>query len=111
MSKKSYVLSQKTPVCVFAHPSRRKLDLLVRVRYQNPLPAPPFPPKLFSISSDINQLGEPSYLGHLAASIPLPMLVDSEMGMPLDLSSYEGVWDGNDLSAPQRFPGSIILND
>ena len=24
------------------------------------------------------------------------MLVDSEMGMPLDLNTYDGVWDGND---------------
>ena len=24
------------------------------------------------------------------------MLVDSEMGMPLDLNAYEGVWNGSD---------------
>ena len=69
---------------------------MVRVRYLNPLPPPPFPPKLFIIPTDINRLGEPSYLDHLAASTPLPMLVDSEMGMPLDLNSYEGIWDGDD---------------
>jgi len=76
----------------------RRLDLLVRVRYLNPLPPPPFPPKLFNITTDINRLGEPSYLNHLASSTPLPMLVDSDMGMPLDLNAYEGVWDGNDAS-------------
>ncbi|ORY35540.1 RNA polymerase II-associated [Naematelia encephala] len=75
---------------------KSKLDLLVRVRYLNPLPPPPFPPKLFKISTDIERLGEPSYLNHLAASTPLPMLVDSEMGMPLDLNAYPGVWDGDD---------------
>lgn len=26
------------------------------------------------------------------------MLVDSEMGMPLDLNTYDGVWDGNDAA-------------
>lgn len=26
------------------------------------------------------------------------MLVDAEMGMPLDLNAYDGVWDGNDLA-------------
>lgn len=73
-----------------------KLDLLVKVRYLNPLPPPPFPPKLLNVTTDINRLGEPSYLNHLAASTPLPMLVDSEMGMPLDLNAYHGIWDGND---------------
>ncbi|WVW85572.1 hypothetical protein I302_107610 [Kwoniella bestiolae CBS 10118] len=76
----------------------KKSDLLVRVRYLNPVPNPPFPPKLLNVSTDINRLGEPSYLNHLAASTQLPMLVDSEMGMPLDLSTYEGIWDGQDQS-------------
>jgi RNA polymerase II-associated factor 1 len=26
------------------------------------------------------------------------MLVDAEMGMPLDLNPYDGIWDGNDLA-------------
>lgn len=76
---------------------KSKLDLLVRVRYLNPLPAPPIAPKLLTITTDINRLGEPSYLDQLASSTPLPMLVDAEMGMPLNLNAYEGVWDGDDL--------------
>lgn len=71
-----------------------KLDLLVRVRYSNPLPPPPYPPKLLTIPTDISRLGEPSYLNHLTATAPLPMLVDAEMGMPLDLNQYDGVWEG-----------------
>ncbi|WVQ82129.1 hypothetical protein IAT38_004257 [Cryptococcus sp. DSM 104549] len=74
----------------------KKSDLLVRVRYLNPLPNPPFPPKLLNVSTDISRLGEPSYLDSLAASTQLPMLVDSEMGMPLDLNAYGGVWEGRD---------------
>ncbi len=66
------------------------------MRYLNPLPPPPFPPKLFDIPTDISRLGEPSYLSQLASSTPLPMLVDSEMGMPLNLNEYDGVWEGND---------------
>ncbi|EIW68189.1 hypothetical protein TREMEDRAFT_32136, partial [Tremella mesenterica DSM 1558] len=73
-----------------------KLDLLVRVRYSNPLIAPPYPPKLFNVPTNISRLGEPSYLDHLSSSAPIPMLVDSEMGMPIDLNAYDGVWDGND---------------
>lgn len=76
----------------------RKLDLLVRVRFENPLPDPPFPPKLLKIKTDISRLGEPSYLDQLAGSSSLPMLLDAEMGMPIDLNAFEGVWDGNDAS-------------
>nr|ODN89022.1 RNA polymerase II-associated factor 1 [Cryptococcus depauperatus CBS 7841] len=70
----------------------KKSDLLVKVRFLNPLPNPPFPPKLLNVDTDISRLGEPSYLDQLAASTPLPMLVDSEMGMPLDLNNYDGIW-------------------
>ncbi|OCF37974.1 RNA polymerase II-associated factor 1 [Kwoniella heveanensis CBS 569] len=79
----------------------KKSDLLVRVRYLNPVPNPPFPPKLLNISTDINRLGEPSYLDHLSASTPLPMLVDAEMGMPLNLNEFEGIWDGRDQGKPK----------
>ncbi|OXH09900.1 RNA polymerase II-associated factor 1 [Cryptococcus neoformans] len=76
----------------------KKSDLLVRVRYLNPLPNPPFPPKLLNVNTNISRLGEPAYLDQLAATTPLPMLVDSEMGMPLDLNAYDGAWDGKDQS-------------
>lgn len=76
----------------------RKLDLLVRVRFENPLPDPPFPPKLLKVKTDISRLGEPAYLDQLAGSASLPMLLDSEMGMPIDLNVFDGVWDGNDAS-------------
>lgn len=79
---------------------RRKLDLLVRVRYLNPLPPPPFPPKLVNIPTNVSRLGDPSYLNDYVATAPLPMLVDAEMGMPLDLNQYDGVWEGNDASTP-----------
>lgn len=83
----------------------RRQDLLVRVRYLNPIPPPPFPPKLFNIPTNIHRLGEPSYLDHLASTTPLPMLVDSEMGMPLNLNNFENVWKGQDESGS---PGSQI---
>ena len=87
-------------------------DLLVRVRYLNPLPAPPFPPKLFDIPSDIRRLGEPSYLSQLATSAPLPMLVDAEMGMPLDLNQFDGIWDGDDSALnPASGPAEVDPED
>ncbi|CAK9781068.1 Paf1-domain-containing protein [Cutaneotrichosporon oleaginosum] len=75
-----------------------KLDLLVRVRFENPLPDPPFPPKLLKVKTDISRLGDPAYLDQLAGSAPAPMLLDAEMGMPIDLNTFDGVWDGNDAS-------------
>ncbi|ODN82326.1 RNA polymerase II-associated factor 1 [Cryptococcus wingfieldii CBS 7118] len=76
----------------------KKSDLLVRVRYQNPLPQPPFPPKLLDVPTTVARLARPSYLEQLAASTPLAMLVDSEMGMHINLNSYDGVWNGEDQS-------------
>lgn len=78
--------------------TNRKLDLLVRVRFENPLPDPPFPPKLLKVKTDISRLGDPAYLDQLAGSSTLPMILDSEMGMPIDLNAFDGVWDGNDAS-------------
>lgn len=74
----------------------RKLDLLVRVRFENPIPDPPFPPKLLNVSTNVARLGEPSYLDQLASSAPFQLLPDAEMGMPIDLNKFEGVWDGDD---------------
>lgn len=68
----------------------------MRVRFENPVPDPPFPPKLLNVTTDVARLGEPSYLDQLALSAPHPMLLDAEMGMPIDLNDFDGVWDGDD---------------
>nr|GAT56828.1 predicted protein [Mycena chlorophos] len=69
-----------------------KLDLLVRVRYSNPLPAPPCPPKLLEIPTTPLRYARPGFLDALANDTPLPMIVDAEMGMPLDLGRWESLW-------------------
>ncbi|KAJ7210565.1 RNA polymerase II-associated protein [Mycena pura] len=69
-----------------------KLDLLVRVRYSNPLPAPPCPPKLLDIPTNPMRYARPEFLDALANDMPLPMIVDAEMGMPLDLGRWEALW-------------------
>lgn len=69
-------------------------DLLVRVRYENPLPPPPFPPKLVDIPTSLSRYGKPSYVTQLIRETPYPMMVDAECGMPLDLLTYRGLWDG-----------------
>ncbi|KAI0316020.1 RNA polymerase II-associated [Amylostereum chailletii] len=71
---------------------KSKLDLLVKVRYQNPLPAPPCPPKLIDIPTNPQRYARPEFIDLLANDAPLPMIVDAECGMPLDLSKWEALW-------------------
>ena len=72
-----------------------KLDLLVRVRYANPLPAPPCPPKLLNIPTNPIRYASPQFLNNLTINTPLPMIVDAECGMPLDLGRWECLWEEN----------------
>jgi len=74
---------------------KSKLDLLVRVRYSNPLPAPPCPPKLLDVPTDPMRYARPEFLDDIAADTPLPMIVDGDLGMPLDLSRWECLWEEN----------------
>jgi len=43
----------------------------------------------------------PEFLNALANDTPLPMIVDAECGMPLDLGKWECLWEenGDDSSA------------
>ena len=80
-----------------------KLDLLVKVRYQNPLPAPPCPPKLLNIPTDPKRYTRPEFLDNATNEMLLPMIVDAECGMPLDLGKWEALWeDGADDHGAQR---------
>lgn len=81
-----------------------KLDLLFKVRYQNPLPPPPFPPKLLNIPTHPSRYAGPEFTAALASEMPLPMVVDAELGMPLDLSFWDCLWneDGSDPSECHR---------
>lgn len=74
---------------------KSKLDLLIRVRYTNPLPAPPCPPKLLDVPTNPMRYARPEFLDDLANDTPLPMIVDAELGMPLDLGRYECLWEEN----------------
>ncbi|EJU03491.1 RNA polymerase II-associated [Dacryopinax primogenitus] len=71
---------------------RAKNDLIVRVRYQNPLPEPPCPPKLLNIPTTPARYAQPSFTDTLFDARPFPMVIDSEFGMPLDLSKFPLLW-------------------
>ena len=91
-----------------------KLDLLIRVRYSNPLPPPPCPPKLLDIPTDPMRYARPEFLDEIANSTPLPMVVDGELGMPLDLSRWDCLWEenGDDSGAcmPPRSPSPVLTH-
>ncbi|KLO12734.1 hypothetical protein SCHPADRAFT_997944 [Schizopora paradoxa] len=72
---------------------KHKLDLLFKVRYQNPLPSPPFPPKLLNIPTNPSRYARPDFVASLANEMQLPMVVDAELGMPLDLSHWDCLWN------------------
>ncbi|KAF5377783.1 hypothetical protein D9757_008079 [Collybiopsis confluens] len=72
---------------------KSKLDLLVRVRYANPLPPPPCPPKLLDVPTNPMRYAQPAFLNSIANNSPLPMIVDAECGMPLDLGKWEFLWE------------------
>ncbi|KAH9166032.1 RNA polymerase II-associated [Lactarius sanguifluus] len=91
---------------------KSKLDLLVKVRYQNPLPAPPCPPKLLDIPTDPKRYTRPEFLDAATNEALLPMIVDAECGMPLDLGKWEALWeDGADDRALNPDPRNPPLLD
>ncbi|KAH9990926.1 RNA polymerase II-associated [Russula vinacea] len=91
---------------------KSKLDLLVKVRYQNPLPAPPCPPKLLDIPTNPKRYTRPEFLDAATNEALLPMVVDAECGMPLDLGKWEALWeDGADDHALNPDPQNPPLLD
>jgi RNA polymerase II-associated factor 1 len=85
---------------------KSKLDLIVRQRYQNPIPPPAFPPLLIDIPVPLPLVvANPDLTSQYAASLPLPMMIDSEIGMPLDLNAFDGIWTSETLQNPQLNPG------
>jgi hypothetical protein len=73
-------------------PLNSKSDLLVKTRFLNPIPAPACPPQTIEIPTDLARMGKADLTSAYAASLPMPMMVDSEIGMPLDLNACAGIW-------------------
>lgn len=76
-------------------------DYIVRIRYANTLPPPANPPKLLDIPNAAGQLyTSTSFASKLARGEPANIEVDSELGLPLDLTHTVRVFEGDD--APLR---------
>ncbi|MBW0465283.1 hypothetical protein O181_004998 [Austropuccinia psidii MF-1] len=59
--------------------------LLIRHRYLNPFPPPPFPPKLLHISTDPARYAGYRFLTHLENEREIPVFADADLGMPIEL--------------------------
>ncbi|EEB06567.1 RNA polymerase II associated Paf1 complex [Schizosaccharomyces japonicus yFS275] len=75
--------------------SIRRQDYILRVKYHNPLPPPPFPPRLVDIPNPVRQYADPSFVSNLAQEKAIDFGLEPEMGMPLDLSSVMGAFEGD----------------
>lgn len=60
----------------------------MRLRYQNPLPLPPFGPKTLHCETDLGRFGKDyQTLRSLENDRPVAFVADGEVGMPLDLGN------------------------
>ncbi|ODQ53788.1 Paf1-domain-containing protein [Saitoella complicata NRRL Y-17804] len=71
-------------------------DFIVRQRYKNTLPPPPFPPKLLDAPLPLKTYLSPFSTSQIIRSLPPNMELDAENGMPLDLSLIEGLFEGDE---------------
>lgn len=76
--------------------------LLIRHRYQNPFPPPPFPPKLLHISTDPCRYAGFRFLRNLENEREIPVIADADLGMPIELGleadgthGLGAYWEGN----------------
>ncbi|KAJ9474977.1 RNA polymerase II-associated protein [Pseudozyma hubeiensis] len=85
-----------------ASSSRSKRELIDRVRYPNPIPVPPYPPKLVKIPTEPSRYANPHFADRLASQQPIPMVVDVHAGMHIDLANFQNLWEGDlsEVTAP-----------
>ncbi|BGP49585.1 hypothetical protein JCM10450v2_005480 [Rhodotorula kratochvilovae] len=85
-----------------AEGKQSKASLLVRVRYSNPLPAPPFPPRLLHLPTTPQRYAQYDFLTPIQGEREVPVILDGELGLPLEYGRpSEGLdadgeyWTGN----------------
>ena len=78
------------------------------MRYQNPLPPPPFPPKLLIVPTDVERYASYEFLQPAVAEREIPMIVDAEIGMPLELGREDdGFWSGDYSCESEEYAQSL----
>lgn len=87
--------SNGAPAAGTAGSRSSKRELIDRVRYPNPIPQPPYPPKLVKISAEPSRYANPHFADRLASQHMLPVIVDAHAGMPIDLANFQYLWEGS----------------
>ena len=85
--------------------------MIERVRYPNPLPELPYPPKLVQIPAPEANYVSPMYLQRLSDTLQLPVTVDAEAGMPMDLARLEYLWLGDSTHPIEKEEESTSIVD
>lgn len=50
----------------------------------------------------------PEFLNNVANEMPLPMIVDAECGMPLDLGKWEALWEEDADDSGLHYEGNAL---
>ncbi|GAA5904762.1 hypothetical protein JCM8208_001347 [Rhodotorula glutinis] len=96
-----------------AEGKQSKATLLARVRFSNPLPPPPFPPRLLNVPTTPQRYAAYDFLTPIQGERELPLILDAELGLPLEYGRpAEGAdpdgeyWMGNRsaIAPPQAAP-------
>ncbi len=76
---------------------KERMDLVIgRPRYGNALPPPPIPPKLLDIPHPgMKKYLTPDFGSGLFDKQPVDIEPDGDLGMPLNLIGFPGVFDGD----------------
>lgn len=74
--------------------SSRRQEYIVKIRYQNPLPPPPFPPKFLKIQMNLDDFTSPTFASNLIHTDQLNLDFDHELCMPLELSDHLNIFLG-----------------
>lgn len=72
---------------------KHRLEYLVKAKYHNVLPPPPFPPRLVNYELDTSELLNAGSLSSIFLQRPINPEVDIELGIPINLSVVDAVFD------------------
>lgn len=92
--------------------------LLVRIRYSNPLPPPPFPPKLLTVKTDPARYSGYNFLSAYENEREVPVSVDGDGGMHIELGlETDGTygqgryWQGDRSGGPRHVLAPVAEAD
>lgn len=87
-----------------------RLDYLKKTKYENQLPPPPFAPKLVDYDLSLDSLLTAGSLSSVFLQSEVEPEVDSELGIPIDLSSSLFGVDGGETSLVYNEAGDSVLD-